>query len=165
MKGDDEDVMFIEIIRKNDDPQEKGPENEGNATTEGLEAEYFDTFLTRSELAYHKYLMSGPIPSLFLKNLIIAEGCPSNLKIPCNIRHVHVEKAYIDLNSPLNVMTRMMYNWIMRRKLDPGEYASRRVSNFTERIKGMHVFVGNFTYVLDFMIVEDIGSIIDLRLS
>ncbi|GKA39377.1 hypothetical protein Tco_0731928, partial [Tanacetum coccineum] len=36
------------------------------------------------------------------------EGCPSNLKIPCNIGHVHVEKAYIDLNSPLNIMTQMM---------------------------------------------------------
>ncbi|GKD78425.1 hypothetical protein Tco_1341046 [Tanacetum coccineum] len=29
----------------------------------------------------------------------------------------------------------------------------------------MHVFVGNFTYVTDFMIVEDISSIIDPRLS
>ncbi|GKE97046.1 hypothetical protein Tco_1581901 [Tanacetum coccineum] len=29
----------------------------------------------------------------------------------------------------------------------------------------MHVFVGNFTYVLEFMIVEDISSIIDPRLS
>ncbi|GJX70284.1 retrotransposon ORF1 [Tanacetum coccineum] len=109
--------------------------------------------------------MCGPIPSIFLKNSIITEGCPSNLKIPCNIGHVHVEKAYIDLNSPLNIMTRMMYNWIMRRKLDPRENSDRGVSNFTGRIKGMHVFVGNFTYVTDFMIVEDISSIIDPRLS
>ncbi|GKA77733.1 hypothetical protein Tco_0784270 [Tanacetum coccineum] len=29
----------------------------------------------------------------------------------------------------------------------------------------MHVFVGNFTYIVDFMIVEDISSIIDPRLS
>ncbi|GJY18851.1 hypothetical protein Tco_0390342 [Tanacetum coccineum] len=29
----------------------------------------------------------------------------------------------------------------------------------------MHIFVGNFTYVLDFMIVEDISSIVDPRLS
>nr|GFC41595.1 retrotransposon Orf1 [Tanacetum cinerariifolium] len=29
----------------------------------------------------------------------------------------------------------------------------------------MHVFVGNFTYNVDFMIVEDISSIIDPRLS
>ncbi|GJU55504.1 hypothetical protein Tco_1229218 [Tanacetum coccineum] len=117
------------------------------------------TLLTWSELAYHKYLMCGPIPSIFLRDPIITKGCPSNLKIPCNIRHVHVKKSYIDLNSPLNVMTRMMYNWIMRRKLDPRENSDRGVSNFTGRIKGMHAFIGNFTYVTDFMIIEDISSI------
>ncbi|GKF33339.1 hypothetical protein Tco_0106539 [Tanacetum coccineum] len=62
-------------------------------------------------------------------------------------------------------MTRMMYNWIMRRKLNHMEDANRGVSNFTGRIKGMHVFIGNFTYIIDFMIIEDISSIIDLRLS
>ncbi|GJX72936.1 hypothetical protein Tco_0311531 [Tanacetum coccineum] len=133
IKGGDGDVMFIEIIRKNDDSREEVPEDEGSTTIKGLEVEYFDTFPTRSELAYH--------------------------------RHVHVEKAYIDLNSPLNIMTQMMYKWIMRRKLDPWENSDRGVSNFTGRIKGMHIFVGNFTYVVDFMIVEDISSIIDPRLS
>ncbi|GKD98673.1 hypothetical protein Tco_1382570 [Tanacetum coccineum] len=29
----------------------------------------------------------------------------------------------------------------------------------------MHVFVGNFTYIVDFMIIEDISSIIDPRMS
>ncbi|GKA72232.1 hypothetical protein Tco_0778448 [Tanacetum coccineum] len=43
--------------------------------------------------------------------------------------------------------------------------SDRGVSNFTRRIKGMHVFVGNFTFVTDFMIVEDISSIIDPWLS
>ncbi|GJW19422.1 hypothetical protein Tco_0026858 [Tanacetum coccineum] len=62
-------------------------------------------------------------------------------------------------------MTRMMYNWIMRRKLDPREDPNREVSNFTGRVKGMHIFIGNFTYVSDFMIVEDISSIINPRLS
>ncbi|GJV71350.1 hypothetical protein Tco_1491345 [Tanacetum coccineum] len=71
------------------------------------------------------------------------EGCSSNLKMPCNIGHVHVEKAYIDLNSPLNIMNRMMYNWIMRRKLNPREDVNGGISNFTGRIKGMHVFIGN----------------------
>ncbi|GKF23151.1 hypothetical protein Tco_0075473, partial [Tanacetum coccineum] len=139
--------------------------DEEDAAIEGLEVEYFDTLLTRSKLAYHKYLMSGLILSLFLRNPIIKEGCSSNIKIPCNIGHVHVEKAYIDLNSPLNVMTRMMYNWITRRKLNPREETNRGVINFTGRIKGMHVFIGNFTYVMDFMMVEDISSIIDPRLS
>ncbi|GJZ19894.1 hypothetical protein Tco_0556484 [Tanacetum coccineum] len=129
------------------------------------EVEYFDVLLTRSEPTYHKYLMCGPIPLIFLRNPIITEGCPSNLKIPCNIGHVHVEKSYINPNSPLNIMTRMMYNWIMRRKLNLRENSNRGVSNFTGRIKGMHVFIGNFTYVIDFIIVEDISSIIDPRLS
>ncbi|GKE11602.1 hypothetical protein Tco_1415153 [Tanacetum coccineum] len=99
-KGDDSDVMFIEIIKKNDDSHEEEPEVDENVEAIELKVEYFDIFSTRSELAYHKYLMSDPIPSIFLRNPIIREGCPSNLKIPCNIGHVHVENAYIDLNSP-----------------------------------------------------------------
>ncbi|GJS67607.1 retrotransposon ORF1 [Tanacetum coccineum] len=155
----DGDVMFIEIVLKDDNSRKDEPE------AGEREVEYFDIFLTRSKLTYHKYLMCGPIPSIFLRNPIIMEGCSSNLKIPCKIGHVHVEKVYIDLNSPLNIMTRMMYNWIMRRKLNPREDANRGVSNFTGRIKGMHVFIGNFTYIVDFMIIEDISSIIDPRLS
>nr|GEX01661.1 MAK10-like protein [Tanacetum cinerariifolium] len=84
---------------------------------------------------------------------------------PTQVNKITSSKAYIDLNSPLNIMIRMMYNWIMRRKVDPRENSNRRVSNFTGRIMGMHVFVGNFTYDTDFMIVEDISSIIDPRLS
>ncbi|GJT02914.1 retrotransposon ORF1 [Tanacetum coccineum] len=164
-KEDDGEVMFIEIIRDDDEPQNESPNEGEGTTTEGPTVEYFNTFPTRDELTYHKYLMCGLIRSIFLQNPIVTKGCSSNLKIPCNIGHVHVEKAYIDLNSPLNIMTRMMYNWIMRRKLNPREDANGGISNFTWRIKGMHVFIGNFTYVVDFMIVEDISSIIDPRLS
>ncbi|GKE11176.1 hypothetical protein Tco_1414727 [Tanacetum coccineum] len=164
-KCDDDDVIFIEIIKKDDDSHIEEPEVGENTRVGELEVEYFDIFMTRSKLAYHKYLMCGPIPSIFLRNAIITEGCPPNLKVPCNIGHVHVEKAYIDLNSPLNVMTRMLYNWIMRRKLGPKENTNGGVNNFTGRIKGMHVFVGNFTYVIDFMTIEDISSIIDLRFT
>ncbi|GKE37521.1 hypothetical protein Tco_1460926, partial [Tanacetum coccineum] len=162
-KEDDGEV--IEIIRDDDEPQNKGLNEGEGATTEEPVVEYFDTLPTRDELTYHRYPMSGPIPSIFLRNPIIMEGCSYNLKILGNIGHVHIEKAYIDLNSPLNIMTRMMYNWIMRRKLDPKGNANGGVGNFTGRIKGMHVFIGNFTYVVDFTIVEDISSIIDLRLS
>ncbi|GJV80549.1 MAK10-like protein [Tanacetum coccineum] len=164
-KEEDREVMFIEIIRDDDEPQNKSPNEGEGTTTEGPAKEYLDMFPTRDELTYHKYLMCGPIPLIFIQNPIITEGCSSNLKIPCSIGHVHVEKAYIDLNSPLNIMTRMMYNWILRRKLYLRENANRGISNFTGRIKGMHVFIGNFTYAVDFMIVEDISLIIDPRLS
>ncbi|GKB65344.1 retrotransposon ORF1 [Tanacetum coccineum] len=163
-KEDDGEVMFIEIVRDNE-PRCDDPHEVEGATTEEPVVEYFNTFPTKDELTYHRYLMSGPIPLIFLRNPIITEGCPHNLKIPCNIGHVHIKKAYIDLDSPLNIMTRMMYNWIIRRKLNPREDANGGISNFTRRIKGMHVFVGNFTYVIDFMIIEDISSILDPRLS
>ncbi|GJY88453.1 hypothetical protein Tco_0503081 [Tanacetum coccineum] len=115
------DPSTLFIMEKYDDPcEEEFGEDEGAATRE-LEVEYFDKFSTRSKLTYHKYLMCGPIPSLFLIDPIVVGGCPSNLKIPCNIGHVHVEKAYIDLNSPLNVMTCMQYNWIMRQQVEPRE--------------------------------------------
>nr|GEW37451.1 putative ribonuclease H-like domain-containing protein [Tanacetum cinerariifolium] len=122
-KEEDGDVMFIEIIPKDDDSRKEEPK------VKGQEVEYLDIFPTRSKLAYHKYLMCGLIPLIFLRNPIITGGCPSNLKISCNIRHVNVEKAYIDLNSPLNIMTRMMYNWIMRRKLNLREDANGGISN------------------------------------
>ncbi|GKE62704.1 hypothetical protein Tco_1513071, partial [Tanacetum coccineum] len=70
-KGDDGEVMFIQLIRKNDDSGEEEPEEEGGTTTDGEGVEYFDIFPTRSELAYHKYLMCNPIPSIFLRNPII----------------------------------------------------------------------------------------------
>ncbi|GJX89018.1 hypothetical protein Tco_0341032 [Tanacetum coccineum] len=56
---------------------------------------------------------------------------------------------------------------IMRKQLKPMEdpESLRGISNFTGRVTGMHVSVGNFTYVLDFIIVEDISSVIDPRLS
>ncbi|GJT14459.1 hypothetical protein Tco_0861501 [Tanacetum coccineum] len=112
-KEESGEVMFIEILRDNDEPQNESPNEGEGTTTEGPAEEYFDTFLTRDKLTYHK----------------------------------------------------MMYNWIMRRKLNPRENVNGGISNFTRRIKGMHVFIGNFTYVVDFMIVEDISSIIDPRLS
>ncbi|GKC50241.1 hypothetical protein Tco_1072986 [Tanacetum coccineum] len=163
----DPSVLFIteKIIKKNDDSHKEEPKVGKNARVGELEVEYLDVFPTRSELTYHKYLMCGPIPSIYLRIPIIIEECLSNLKIPCNIVHMHIEKAYIDLNSPLNTMSRMLYNWIMKRKLDPRENTNGGVYNFTGRIKEMHVFVGNFTHVIDFMIVEDIISIIDPRLS
>ncbi|GJU89436.1 hypothetical protein Tco_1301859 [Tanacetum coccineum] len=104
MKGDDGDMMFIKIIKKNDDSHKEEPKVGKNARVGELEVEYLDVFLTKSELAYHK-------------------------------------------------------------KLDPRENINGGVYNFTGRIKEMYVFVGNFTHVIDFMIIEDISSIIDLRLS
>ena len=39
------------------------------------------------------------------------------------------------------------------------------ISNFIGRVKGLHVYVGNFTYITDFVNVEDIRPVIDSCLS
>ncbi|GJV53712.1 hypothetical protein Tco_1449453 [Tanacetum coccineum] len=75
-KGDDDDVMYIEIVKTDDDSHKEEPK------AGEQEVEYFDIIPTRIKLAYHKYLMCGPIPSIFLRNPIITKGCLSNLKIP-----------------------------------------------------------------------------------
>ncbi|GJV12514.1 hypothetical protein Tco_1354055 [Tanacetum coccineum] len=63
--------------------------------------------------------------------------------------------------------TRIELDMYMRKQLEPREDPDnlRGISNFTRRIRGMLVCVGNFTYVLDFMIVEDISLAINPRLS
>ncbi|GJV46851.1 hypothetical protein Tco_1437063 [Tanacetum coccineum] len=57
-KEDDGEVMFIEIIRDDDEPHDEGPNKGEGATMEEPAVEYFDTFPTRDELTYHRlYLM------------------------------------------------------------------------------------------------------------
>ncbi|GJV70131.1 MAK10-like protein [Tanacetum coccineum] len=114
-KEGDGDVMFIKIVPKDDDSRKEEPEAGERVV------EQFDMFPTKSEIRISMYLCVVTILQYFLRNPSLQKDVPSNLKIPCNIGHVHVEKAYINLNSPLNIMTRRMYNWIMRRKLDPRE--------------------------------------------
>ncbi|GJT69194.1 hypothetical protein Tco_1028480 [Tanacetum coccineum] len=75
-KEGDGDVMFIKIISRDDNSHKEEPKPRLQ------EVEYFDIFPTRSELAYHKYLMCGPILSIFLQNPIIIEGRSLNLEIP-----------------------------------------------------------------------------------
>ncbi|GJR12870.1 hypothetical protein Tco_0795522 [Tanacetum coccineum] len=111
--------------------------------------------------------MYAPIPSMISSDPIIVGGNPFNLKIPCNIGHIHIGRDYIDPDSPLNIMTRTLYNWIMKTPLEPRKNSKSPsgISNFIGRVRGMPIFVGNFTYILDFMIVEGISSVIDPRLS
>ncbi|GJS95859.1 hypothetical protein Tco_0802827 [Tanacetum coccineum] len=58
-KEDDGKVMFIDIIRDDDEPQNESPNEGEGTTTEGLAVEYFDTFPTRDELTYHKMLANN----------------------------------------------------------------------------------------------------------
>ncbi|GJV46346.1 protein kinase-like domain, concanavalin A-like lectin/glucanase domain protein [Tanacetum coccineum] len=58
---------------------------------------------------------------------------------------------------------RLHYNWIMSNRLEPRRKLSnlKKNCNFIGRVWGLKVFVGNFTYECDFMVLKDTTSVID----
>ncbi|GKA21858.1 hypothetical protein Tco_0707820 [Tanacetum coccineum] len=133
-----------------------------------FEEEMFkDTFPTDEELAYHKRLLEGPHLPFSTLDLKIRRGHPWSLKIPYVIGTVYMGHAYIDLQSPINIMSRTNYNKIRTKPLQArrNPYQPHKICNFIGRARSLHVFVGCFNYVVDFMILEDIGCVIDGRLS
>ncbi|GJX70124.1 hypothetical protein Tco_0307295 [Tanacetum coccineum] len=122
---------------------------------------YFDTFPTMKELRYHKWLLKNPRPP-WVKAKIRTRNL-NNVKFSCMIGHFDKKQAYLDMESPINVMSRLHYIWIMSKRLDPRRKPSnpKKICNFIGRIKGLKFFVGNFTYKCDFVVLEDTTSVVD----
>ncbi|GKA11587.1 hypothetical protein Tco_0691133 [Tanacetum coccineum] len=82
-------------------------------------------------------------------------------------RSLLLRHTYIDLESPINIMSRRQYNQIMTYELTSRQKPSnpKKISNFVGRIRGLKIFIGSFTYECDFMILEDTTSIIDRHLG
>ncbi|GJX86519.1 hypothetical protein Tco_0337293 [Tanacetum coccineum] len=131
----DSDVMLIELIKDDEYPSGDELNKDDDVREEEFEGNHFDKFLTCSQLAYRKYLMHDPYLSEIIRDPIIERGNPSNLKIPCNIGHVHIERTYIDLDSPLNIMSRSCYNWIMTARLAPRKNLRALVDLTTSRVE------------------------------
>ncbi|GJW19550.1 hypothetical protein Tco_0026986 [Tanacetum coccineum] len=72
--------MFIKIIRDDDEPRKEGSNKGEGAAMKELTMEYFDTFSTKDELTYHRYLMSGLIPSIFLRTPSSRRDAPPTLR-------------------------------------------------------------------------------------
>nr|GEV15230.1 RNA-directed DNA polymerase, eukaryota, reverse transcriptase zinc-binding domain protein [Tanacetum cinerariifolium] len=81
--------------------------------------------------------------------------------------HFLKRQAYIDLESPINAISKQHYKEIMNKGLMSRQKPSNpsKNSNFVGRVRGLKVFVGNFTYECSFMIFEDTTSIIDHHLG
>ncbi|GJR30460.1 protein kinase-like domain, concanavalin A-like lectin/glucanase domain protein [Tanacetum coccineum] len=127
--------------------------------------EYFDTFPTLEELGYQEWLLKYPKPS-WVKAKIRTINL-NNIKILCMVGHFLKRQAYINLESPINVMSKQHYKWIMSKGLELRHKPSNPSKNnkFVGRVRGLKVFVGNFTYECNFMILEDTTSIIDDQLG
>ncbi|GKA89621.1 hypothetical protein Tco_0811433 [Tanacetum coccineum] len=122
---------------------------------------HFDTFPTMKELRYHEWLLKNPQPA-WVKAKVRTENL-NNVKFSCMIGHFDKKKTYLDMESPINVISRLHYNWIMSKRLGPRRKPSNpgKICNFVRRVKGIKVFVGNFTYECDFMVLKDTTSVID----
>nr|GEU59962.1 hypothetical protein [Tanacetum cinerariifolium] len=101
------------------------------------DGENFNSFPTMKELTHHEWLLDNPRPP-WVKARIRPRSL-NNIKISCMIKHFFKRHAYIDLESPINIMSR-----------------ESKKSKF---------FIGSFTYEYEFMILEDTTSIIDHRLG
>ncbi|GJU24949.1 MAK10-like protein [Tanacetum coccineum] len=132
---------------------------------EDEDGEYFNSFPTIEELTHHEWLLKNPRPP-WVKARIRA-GSLNNIKISCMIGHFFKRHAYIDLESPINVMSRRLYNRIMTYGLESRLKPSNpnKISNFVGRVRSLKIFIGSFTYECDFMILEDPTSIIDRHLG
>ncbi|GJY28069.1 protein kinase-like domain, concanavalin A-like lectin/glucanase domain protein [Tanacetum coccineum] len=127
--------------------------------------ESFNSFPTMKELSHHEWLLKHPRPP-WVKAKVRA-GSPNNIKISCMIGHIFKRHAYIDLESPINIISRHQYNQIMTYGLRSWQKPSKpdEISNFVGRVKRIKVFIGSFAYECDFMILEDTSSIIDRHLE
>lgn len=129
--------------------------------------DYFNLYPTKEEITYYTNLIDNPRSPFTKIEPKIKRGDPKNAKIPCMIGYKQIENAYIDFKSPINIMSSNVYNDIVKTRLGPRKDPKYPggVCNFVGRIKSLHVFVGDFTYITDFMVVEDMVNVIDCRLS
>ncbi|GJZ14620.1 protein kinase-like domain, concanavalin A-like lectin/glucanase domain protein [Tanacetum coccineum] len=127
--------------------------------------ENFSSFPTMEELTYHEWLLKNPRPP-WVKARIRA-GSLNNIKISCMIGHFFKRHAYIDLESPINIMSRRQYNQIMTYRVGSRQKPSNpnKISNFVGRVRNIKIFIGSFAYECDFMILEDTTGIIDRHLG
>ncbi|GKD54532.1 hypothetical protein Tco_1287919 [Tanacetum coccineum] len=113
------------------------------------------------ELRYYQWLLENPRPPWVKAK--IRTGDLNNMKFSFMIGNFDKKQAYLDMESPMNVMSSLHYNWIMSNRLEPRRKPSnpKKICNFVGRVKGIRIFIGNFTYECDFMVLEDTTSIID----
>ncbi|GKB57179.1 hypothetical protein Tco_0913365 [Tanacetum coccineum] len=89
----------------------------------------------------------------FYHNRIINSINRDDLSFPCMIGFRKLV-AYFDPFLPMNIITRKVYNTIMVKGL---ESTGR---NLVAIVRDVYMFVGSFTYVTDFIVLEDIGEFI-----
>ncbi|GJW04715.1 hypothetical protein Tco_1563571 [Tanacetum coccineum] len=130
----------------NDDFEEEEDEEDGYL-------ESFNTSPSIEALEYHEWLLKNPRPHWVRAK--IRTGSLHNIKISCMIGHILKRQAYIDFESPINIMSIKQYKQIMSQKLKPRQ----KPLNPSKKCN----FVGMAEEVCDFMVLEDTTSIMTKR--
>ncbi|GKB31083.1 hypothetical protein Tco_0870484 [Tanacetum coccineum] len=155
IKRDNPDDRACRDTKEAEEVEEENKESEIEKANELIEYEEpFDLVDTRDESVYESLIEKMPSCSLSF-NFRNERGDPSNLKIPFMIEGNYIGNVYIDLDSPMNVMSLACYNAIKNQGY------TFRGQNFIRKGKDIHVFVGNMSYVMDFTILENIEANID----
>ncbi|GJR18902.1 hypothetical protein Tco_0967429 [Tanacetum coccineum] len=169
-KEDDEietDMEVEEVIKEEESEFETDEEVKEvfKKEEEDEDDESLKSFPTIEELSRYEWMLKHPRPPWVKKKVRVRSL--NNIKISCMIGHIFKIHAYIDLESPINIMSRHQYNQIMTYGLRSRQKPSKldEISNFVRRVKCIKVFIGSFTYECDFMIFEDTSSIIDRHLG
>ncbi|GJW82966.1 hypothetical protein Tco_0156111 [Tanacetum coccineum] len=159
IKRDNPDDRACRDTKEVEEVEEENKDLEVEKANELMEYEEpFDLVDIRAESVYESLIKKMPSCSLSF-NFRNERVDPSNLKIPFIIGGNYIGNAYIDLDSPMNVMSLACYNAIKNQGY------TFRGQNFVRKGKDMHVFIGNMSYVMDFTILENIEANIDPSLS
>ncbi|GJV64432.1 hypothetical protein Tco_1475260 [Tanacetum coccineum] len=104
------DMEVDEVIKENEIEFETDEEVEEILKEEedDEDGENFNLFPTMEELTHHEWLLKNPRPPLVKAR--IRAGSPNNIKISCMVGHLFKRHAYIDLELPINIMSRRQYN-------------------------------------------------------
>ncbi|GJS75933.1 hypothetical protein Tco_0725814 [Tanacetum coccineum] len=86
---------------------EEGTKEETKEEEKG-NPEHFDTFPTMNELRYHEWILKNPRPPWVKAK--IRTGDVNNVKFSCMVVQFNKEQAYLDLESRVNIMSRIHYN-------------------------------------------------------
>nr|GEV93275.1 protein kinase-like domain, concanavalin A-like lectin/glucanase domain protein [Tanacetum cinerariifolium] len=167
-KEEEDDLEYVytfptreELNWRNEISEELEKEFEEEFKEEEDDLEYVYTFPTREELKYPEFILKNP-RSPWIRAKIRTKNL-NNIKIPCMIGQLFKEQAYINLESPVNVMSKLNYHWIMNKELESRKKTieSHKSLQFCRESIGLKAFVGNFTHECDFVVLEDISSVID----
>ncbi|GJW83999.1 hypothetical protein Tco_0157144 [Tanacetum coccineum] len=119
------DMEVDEVIEEEESEFETDEEVEEILKEEedNKDCENFNLFPTMEELTHHEWLIKNPRP-LWVKARIRARSL-NNIKISCMVGQLFKRHAYIDLESPINIMSRLQYNQI----ITYGLRSSKKLSN------------------------------------